>query len=229
MTAKNNVSKKNSGPLQTEAAEAYNESYAVIDEQRKIWAKIPTFGFLKSPLYDDLSVADFRVLLYLLGRVRGGSMYGWNEATAFSITSLQIAYGTTLHKRTVDKALQRLKEHKLIDWVQTKSHGYIGPRKIYIRTDRVYEISKEDLNDFYSAEGVRQITENPAPSRPPLNRSYESLKPTLKDYEEDLFGSEAEKVKKKPTSVPSPSPAPAPQSSSPDSASSKLKAQGVDF
>lgn len=183
--------------------EAYNEVYELLDEQRKIWSKIPSFGFLKNPDYADLSIADLRVLLFLLGRLRGGSRYGWSEATAFPLTSIQIAYGTALHKRTVDKALQRLKEHKLIDWVQTKSHGYVGPRKIFLHVDKIYETSKEDKNNFYSTDEIRELLGEPDEPRPPLvprdglardeNGKIDWSKEASNLYKEDVFGTEAEK------------------------------------
>lgn len=211
----------------SEGGEAPNPNYKEIDEQRKFWAKAPTCGFLKNPEYADLSGTELRVLLFLLNRAGGGTRFGWNEKTAISLTSLQIAYGVgTTRKKTIDEALKKLKEKGLIDWAQTKDRGYRGPRKIFLHIEKIYFSTVEDNSGrFPPNEWVKKYFDEPTNPRPPLTPKNELYRPDSSVYSEDIFGSEKEKTKQKQT-LPQP---PASQPSSPDNASSKLKAQGVEF
>ena len=164
------------------------------EDGRKSWSKTVSFGFLESDVATKLSGTDWRVLIALMNKAKGGKFSSDSQKDELSFTSRELTYFANVSARhTVDLSLQKLKNLGIIDWEASTSRGYNGVRKIIVNFPLLFQVGIGDDNRFTIPKTEKAAEIQPRPPlipRKPLTE--EEREREKREYLQELYSREDE-------------------------------------
>lgn len=164
------------------------------DDGRKSWSKTVSFGFLESDVATKLSGTDWRVLIALMNKAKGGKFSSDSQKDELNFTSRELTYFANVSARhTVDLSLQKLKNLGIIDWEASTSRGYNGVRKIIVNFPLLFQVGVGDDNHFTIPKTEKAAETQPRPPLTPHKPLTEEEKEREKrEYLQELYNREDE-------------------------------------
>ena len=117
-------------------------------EKRTCWGACPTFGFLQQDASLLMSGSDWRILITMLNKTRGGQNLGTIERPLV-FSTYQFMFYTRMKMSTVNKSLNHLRKLKLITWETKEKVGFIKTRGFILNMKAIYSLLASDTQGVF--------------------------------------------------------------------------------